>query len=198
MSISRIECLSDGVFAIVVTLLVLELHIPTLKVPGDSAELADALRLLLPKLLSWVASFVYVCTFWVHHHDLMKKARAADPALIWLNNLLLLFQSFVPFPTALMGSYPNNSLAVSLFGVVLFFNAVSIIWMHCHIAKRLLKENYDRAQEKASARRNLIGPVVFAVAAAMAWVHPSVSLALYLLVPPLFILPSRSRLLHEA
>lgn len=198
MSIARIECLSDGVFAIVVTLLVLEFHIPALRVSGDSGELAAALKLLLPKFLSWVASFVYVCTFWVHHHDLLRKARSADPALIWLNNLLLLCQSFVPFPTALLGSYPDNALAVCFFGVVLVLNSLSIIAIHVHIAKRLLKEGYDKKQERASSRRNLIGPAIFATAAALAWVRPSVSMALYLLVPPLFILPSRSRFLNEA
>ena len=78
MSLERIVAFSDGVFAIIVTILVLELHVPHLNEPHNARELAEALLALLPKFLSWVASFLYVCAFWINHHYIFRIARAAD------------------------------------------------------------------------------------------------------------------------
>src|SRR5271165_163734 len=105
LGLTRIEAFSDGVFAIVVTLLVLELKVPELHDPNNPQELGQQLVALLPKFLSWLISFIIVCKF-------------------WLNSLFLMFQSFIPFPTAMMGEHPANPLAVSLFGVVMAVNTV--------------------------------------------------------------------------
>src|SRR5881397_539398 len=94
LRLTRIEAFSDGVFAIVVTLLVFE---------------------PLPKFLSWLISFIIVCKFWLNHHHVLGLARHADYGMVWLNALFLMSQSFVPFPTALMGEYPGNPLAVPFF-----------------------------------------------------------------------------------
>lgn len=189
MSLERIAMFSDGVFAIIVTILVLELRVPHLDDPHNARELAKALAGLLPKFLSWVASFLYVCVFWIHHHYIFRIARAADRGLVWLNNLFLLCHSFIPFPTALLGDYPKNPLAVSFFGVVLLVNALAIIALHAYVVRNLLAEGEDRAAEWAHSRRSCRGPVLFAFGAAMAWVAPMVSLVTYLLIPLLFILP---------
>jgi uncharacterized membrane protein len=189
MSLERIATFSDGVFAIIVTLLVLELRVPHLHDPRNARELAEALAGLLPKFLSWVASFLYVCVFWIHHHYIFRIARAADRGLVWLNNLFLLCHSFIPFPTALLGDYSTNPLAVSFFGVVLLVNALAIIALHAYVVRNLLAEGEDRAAEWAHSRRSCQAPVLFAFGAAMAWILPIVSLVSYLLIPLLFILP---------
>src|SRR5881397_3760164 len=115
LHLTRIEAFSDGVFAIVVTLLVLELKLPVLKDHGSVSELAHQLVELAPKFLSWLISFIIVCKFWLNHHHVLGLARHANYAMVWLNALFLMFQSFVPFPTALMGEYPGNPLAVPFF-----------------------------------------------------------------------------------
>lgn len=189
MSLERIATFSDGVFAIIVTILVLELRVPHLHDPHNARELAEALAGLLPKFLSWVASFLYVCVFWIHHHYILKIARAADRGLVWLNNLFLLCHSFIPFPTALLGDYSTNPLAVSFFGVVLLVNALVIIALHAYVVRNLLAEGEDRTAEWAHSRHSCRAPVLFAFGAAMAWVVPMVSLVLYLVIPLLFILP---------
>src|SRR5450432_1417794 len=113
LHLNRIEAFSDGVFAIIVTLLVLELKIPDLHDHPNVHELSEKLLAILPKFLSWLISFIIVCKFWLNHHHVLSLASHANYALVWLNSLFLMFQSFIPFPTGLMGEYPENPLAVS-------------------------------------------------------------------------------------
>lgn len=113
LRLNRIEALTDGVFAIIVTLLVLEFKVPPLEDPDDIAELGGFLAALLPKLLSWLISFIILAKFWLNHHHVLNMARHFNYAAVWLNAIFLMTQSFVPFPTALMGEYPENPLAVS-------------------------------------------------------------------------------------
>ena len=108
LHLTRIEAFSDGVFAIVVTLLVLELKLPMLKEHGSVSELAHQLVELAPKFLSWLISFIIVCKFWLNHHHVLGLARHANYGLAWLNSLFLMGQAFIPFPTAMMGEYPTN------------------------------------------------------------------------------------------
>jgi uncharacterized membrane protein len=103
LHLTRVEAFSDGVFAIVVTLLVLELKVPALKDHASVAELAHQLAELLPKFLSWLISFIIVCKFWLNHHHILGLARNANFGFVWLNSLFLMGQSFIPFPTALVG-----------------------------------------------------------------------------------------------
>src|SRR6266542_2046146 len=123
LRLNRIEAFSDGVFAIVVTLLVLELKVPELHEPASVSELGRQLRDLFPRFLSWLISFIIVAKFWLNHHHVLL-ARHADYAMVWLNSIFLMFQSFVPFPTAMMGEYPPNRLAVSIFGLVMALNTM--------------------------------------------------------------------------
>lgn len=127
LRLTRIEAFSDGVFAIIVTLLVLELKVPPLKEHASAAELWHQLGELLPKFLSWLISFIIVCKFWLNHHHVRGLARHADYGLVWLNSIFLMGQAFIPFPTALMGEYATNPLAVSLFGCVFAVNTL-LFW----------------------------------------------------------------------
>src|SRR5215831_13899607 len=136
LRLTRIEAFSDGVFAIVVTLLVLELKVPALKDHASVSELAHALVELLPKFLSWLISFIIVCKFWLNHHHLLAMARHADCGMVWINSIFLMGQSFIPFPTALIGQYSENALAVSIFGVVFALNTVLFIALQSYIHRR--------------------------------------------------------------
>lgn len=114
---SRVEAFSDGVFAIIVTLLVLEIKVPHLAHDASAAELATALYTLLPKLLSWVISFLMVCVIWVNHHRILDQIVHITHGIFWFNALLLLCYSFIPFPTALLvAAVPqaNQSIAEAL------------------------------------------------------------------------------------
>ena len=188
LRLGRIEAFSDGVFAIIVTLLVLELHAPELHHSDSVAELAQGLYALLPKFLSWLISFIIVCKFWLNHHHLLNQAAHADYGMVWLNSIFLMFQSFVPFPTALMGEHHDNPLAVSLFGVVMAFNTVLFMVLQGYILRRLAKPE-AAAQDPKLLLKSIAGPLGYLIGAGLAWVSLPLGFVFYALTPMLFITP---------
>ena len=189
LKLNRVEAFSDGVFAIVVTLLVLDLHVPDLRHAGSVLELAHGLIDLLPKFLSWAISFIIVCKFWLNHHFLLGQARYADYAVIWLNSLFLMFQSLIPFPTALMGEYPKNSLAVSLFGVVMAVNTLLFMLLQSYITRKLIKPEFVRSVDPHIMKKSLIGPISYLLGTAAAWICIPAAFVVYMITPLFFITP---------
>jgi uncharacterized membrane protein len=193
LRLTRIEAFSDGVFAIIVTLLVLELKVPALKDHASVNELAHHLLEALPKFVSWLISFIIVCKFWLNHHHILGLARHADYAMVWLNSLFLLGQSFIPFPTALAGEYPTNPLAVSFFGVVFAFNTFLFLILHVYIVRRLIKPELAAIQDPRGFIKALVGPASYLVGAVLAWVSVPVAFVVYALTPLFYITPPEGR-----
>lgn len=189
LHLNRLEAFSDGVFAIIVTLLVLELKVPDLHDPGNARELAYALMDLLPKYVSWLISFIIVCKFWLNHHHVMNLASHADYGLLWLNSFFLMFQSFVPFPTALMGEYPDNPLAVSFFGVVMALNTLLFIALHNYVLHHMLKPDCAATVPRRIIRKSFVGIVFYLLGAAGAWLSLYVAFAFYFITPLFFLIP---------
>ncbi len=189
LRLNRIEAFSDGVFAIVVTLLVLELHVPELRDHNSVSELAEHLLALLPKFLSWFISFIILAKFWLNHHHVLNLARDANYTLVWMNSIFLLTQSFVPFPMAMMGEYPTNPLAVSFFGVVMAVNTLVFIALHAYVVRRLLKPELVGTQNPNFVRQGFIGPLSYLLGAASAWVSVYAAFLIYLLTPLFYIVP---------
>jgi uncharacterized membrane protein len=188
---NRIEAFSDGVFAIVVTLLVLELKVPELT---DPSQLPAALVHLMPKFLSWVISFAVVCIFWVNHHRLFHTLKQADNNVPWLNGLYLMFISFIPFPTALMGEYIQDKLPVIFFGAVMVLASLTASLLRAYASRKdeLLEDGLNHSEVRSFAKRSfLFGPVLYACAALSGWIHPYVAVGLYVVIPIYFILPKR-------
>ena len=192
LRLTRIEAFSDGVFAIVVTLLVLELKVPELHDHGSASELGAHLLELFPKFLSWLISFVIVCKFWLNHHHILGLARHADYAMVWLNSIFLMFQSFVPFPTAMMGEYPTNPVAVTGFGVVMAFNTLLFVALQAYILRNLLKPELAGTQDPRFVRKSFVGVGSYLLGAAAAWFSVHLAFALYRLTPLFFIVPPAS------
>jgi uncharacterized membrane protein len=190
LRLNRIEAFSDGVFAIIVTLLVLELRVPELKEHTSVSELAQELIHLLPKFLSWLISFIIVCKFWLNHHHILGLAKHANYALVWINAIFLMFQSFVPFPTALMGEYPDNPLAVSFFGGVMALNTLIFIALHAYIVRNLIKPELASRYNPNFVRQATIGPVSYLVGAAVTWISIPVAFLVYMITPLFYIVPA--------
>ncbi len=112
MTKTRLEAFSDGVFAIVITLLILNIHIPEV----DYAHLKEALIAIIPNLVSYVMSFIIIGVYWVAHHRNFMLISKVDSIFLWLNILLLLFVSFIPFPTYLIGQYPFRKIPLIIYG----------------------------------------------------------------------------------
>ncbi len=193
LRLTRIEAFSDGVFAIVVTLLVLELKVPSMRDHQSVRELAHHLLDLLPKFLSWLISFIIVCKFWLNHHHILGLARHADYAMVWLNCIFLMFQAFIPFPTALMGEYATNPLAVTVFGVVMAVNTLLFIALHAYILRNLIKPDLVDAQDPHIIRKSFVGVFSYSIGAAAAWLSVHAAFVIYLLTPLFFIVPPTRR-----
>jgi uncharacterized membrane protein len=189
---TRLEGLSDGVFSIIMTLLILEI-----KIPHDfdnritnSQALWDELKHLASPLVSWLISFVILGLFWRNHHCIFKMAKRSDYALVWMNIFFLLFLSFVPFPAHLMGTYPRIPLAVASLGIVMFPATALMAAMYYYIAKNYLVEDYDKATVLKNVRLAFwTAPVIYAVAILLAWINPLFTFICYTIIPFLFILP---------
>lgn len=182
ISRGRTQALNDGVFAIVVTLLVLELKVPHLTAPDSLSELTEALRELLPKFVSWVISFMTVCVIWLNHHRLFKMMARIDNGLFWWNANLLFWTSFIPFPTGLMGDYPTNKLAVSFYGMVMFMMACAFVLerIHLHRHTHLIHDNTDLAEFRRSTLYSVaLGPVAYAIGAGLAWINVGAAIVCY-------------------
>ena len=115
MSKQRIEAFSDGVFAVAITLLVLNFKVTGL----DRSDLRNQILGQWPHLLSYVLSFVIVGVYWVAHHTLFHFVKKTNRALLWLNNFFLMTIVFLPFPAGLLGEYPGSELSILLYGSTL-------------------------------------------------------------------------------
>jgi uncharacterized membrane protein len=189
LHLARIEAFSDGVLAVAVTLLVLELKVPVLNDHADVGELGRALLDQLPKFVSWLISFIIVCKFWLNHHYLLGLARHADYGFVWLNSIFLMGQSFIPFPTAMVGEYPGNALAVSFFGCVFALNTLMFMALQAYVVARLIKPELAGLQDPHGLRKAFVGPLSYLAGAAAAWIYTPAAFVIYALTPLFYITP---------
>jgi uncharacterized membrane protein len=151
---ARVLALSDGVFAIIVTLLVLEIHVPELT---QGHSLNEALREVQPSLVAFVISFVLAGMYWVGHRDLFALIRRTDRGLVWLNILYLLPLCLLPFAAGLLGRYDQEPVALRIYGLVLVAIAVMrvVIWLYATNRPHLLWQRLDDRQRRAGLALNL-------------------------------------------
>ena len=199
-STGRLEAFSDGVFAIAITILILELGVPNLPkaLPKEliAQELGRKLLELWPgKLVAYMLSFVVIGTYWVSHHMVFHHIQRSNRTLLWLNILFLLCVSFIPFPTALLGHYFEQQIAVIIYAASLGFTSLigQALWVYASHDRRLVNNDISPALVLEISRKNLTGALIYACAIATSFVSVPASIGLLLLAPVLFILPSRVR-----
>jgi uncharacterized membrane protein len=186
----RLEAFSDGVFAIVITLLVLELKVPHIPHAERTSEVLAALREVLPKMFSWFVSFFFIAFVWLHHHQIMNMSTMANYKVVWINVILLFFLSLLPFPTALMGEYPRQPLIVMLWGLTMAMVTFWLALLYAYCTHHFLRPTYDPATVRRNVRLSfLAGPLLYLVAALCAWISVKLSYVLYMLVPILYVMP---------
>ena len=189
---NRVEAFSDGVFAIIVTLLVLEIKVPHIEVHDSGNDLLQALTGLFPKFISWIISFFTVCVIWVNHHRLFKMFNIFNHGLFWWNAVLLMWCSFIPFPTAVLGDYPGNQTAVLLYGLVMMMMALTFSLMRLYAGRKETLLNPDveiRNFRKGTFYSVIFGPVLYLAGALFSFIHPYISFAIYLGIAIYFIFP---------
>ena len=146
----RLEALSDGVFAIACTLLVLEIEIPHFNSGINVAEQWHEFSELMPSLIAFVFSFLNILVFWANHDAINKVIVRYDTKTTYLNIVFLLFISLIPFTTAFIGQNPHSFVAIAAYGLVLMFASATAIWMYSHLAFKsnlLLPEVSERSKK---------------------------------------------------
>jgi uncharacterized membrane protein len=182
---ARLMALTDGVFAIVITLLVLEIHVPEL---SGGQRLTEALREVRPSFVAFLISFLITAISWTAHRDLFAHIRLTDRNLVWLNLLYMLPLSLLPFGAALMSRYDREPVALSLYGLLLLLIALTrlIVWMYATNRPHLLFEPIDRRSRRVGVVLVLIPAALWLLAILIADSAPSASLAIYAGVPILY------------
>lgn len=189
MKTNRIEALSDALFAIVLTLLILEIRIPQLSNPVSVTELRNSLIMLSPKFISFAVSFVVVSVFWIGHHNQFNFINKSDRIFLWLNILLFMFVSFIPFSSGLLGEYPKNQLSIVFYGVNLIIVGF-ILYMHWNYAvKNKLTPNLSKEFINGVNKRILIGPLFYFIGIMASFLNPFLSLICFIVPVVIQILP---------
>ena len=179
----RLEAFSDGVIAIIITIMVLELKIP------HETDIT-ALRPLIPIFLSYVLSFIYVGIYWNNHHHLFQAAQQVNGRTLWANLHLLFWLSLFPFGTAWMGENNFATVPVAVYGVILLFAAIAY-----YILTLTLIAHHGQGSTLATAigrdSKGKISLLTYALAIPLAFVKPWLGCALYILVAVIWIIPDR-------
>lgn len=185
MGKSRLEAFSDGVIAIIITIMVLEMKAP------HGSELTDLLP-VAPTFLTYILSYVYVGLYWNNHHHLFHVVQRVSGGVLWANLHLLFWLSLIPFVTHWLGENHFTAWPTALYGVVLFMAAVA----YYILTRALLAVHGENANAKLAAAlgrdvKGKLSVVVYAAAIGLAFVVPEVSLALYALMAAIWLIPDR-------
>jgi uncharacterized membrane protein len=183
MSKGRLEAFSDGVIAILITILVLELKVP------HGADW-QALRPLTPVFLTYVLSFVFLGIYWNNHHHMLHAASRIDGRVLWANQHLLFWLSLVPFVTGWMGENHYEPLPVAAYGAVMLLSAIA--WTLLQAA--LVAAEGPGSRLKAAVGNDLKGKIsagLYAAAIPLAFVHQWISIGLYVVVTLAWLVPDR-------
>ena len=183
----RVVALSDGVFAIIITILVLEIAVPE---NLSEQSLLEALDDLQPTLVAWVISFLLTGMFWVAHRDLFARVRVVNRDLVWLNLLFLLPVSLIPFAASVLGKYPDEPVALHLYGVVLIVATVMRLVLYRYVVKRPALLWPDVSTDRASLGLVITAAQIglYLLAIAVADVSTALSTVLFFSVPILYFI----------
>lgn len=169
----RVEAFSDGVFAIAITLLILEIKVPKLPQTSSSGELAAALLGLWPSYLAFLLSFFAILIMWINHHGLFNLVHRVNSGFLYANGFLLLLVSFVPFPTALLAEYLDgsavNAAAAFYCGTFIFISiGYNLVWQ-CIVKGDLLKPDVSAAHVRKITRAYRLGMAVYVISTLVAF-----------------------------
>jgi uncharacterized membrane protein len=184
MGTGRLEAFSDGVLAIIITIMVLDLRVPE----GESG--LASLHAVWPKFVSYVLSFIYIGIYWNNHHHLLHVTRRVNGTVLWSNLHLLFWLSLVPFATSWVGENHFAPAPMALYGLILLMAAIAY-----YVLQMTLKSADGPQSLLASALgtdlKGKMSPVLYLIAIAVAFVRPAISGAIYVLVALIWLVPDR-------
>ncbi|TMF40849.1 MAG: DUF1211 domain-containing protein [Chloroflexi bacterium] len=198
---NRLEAFSDGVFAVAITLLVLNIKIPgldSLNNPLPDKTLWRMLRDEWPSLVAYITSFATIGIMWINHHRLFVHIKRTDTGLLLLNLLLLLIIVFIPVPTALLAEYvaypTDHHVAAIIYSATNVVLAIcfNLLWRYASYHNRFLGKNVDTRAVAAINRQYLFGPLLYLIAFGLAWFNTPASIIVNFSLALFFALPGRS------
>jgi uncharacterized membrane protein len=189
--VQRLTTLADGVFAIVMTLLILDLKVPNLPSNVADSVLNAQLRALFPNFASFILSFVLTGIYWVGHHVQFLFIRRTERTHIWINLFFLLTIAIIPFSAAVLGRFGLHLLPVMWYGANILLAAFGLhmSWIYATHRKRLVDADLDPMVIRRVSERLVFAYVTYGAAMLLALVNPKISLLIYLVLPVFFIVP---------
>lgn len=181
MNKNRLEAFSDGVLAIVITIMVLEIKVPH----GD--QWMD-LKPLIPVFLSYVLSFIYIGIYWNNHHHMLHTVTKVNDKLLWANLHLLFWLSLIPFTTGWMGENHFAALPTAVYGLILLMSAIAYFILQ-RIILQSQGENSILAKAVGNYIKGKISPILYFLAISISWMNPAISGAIYVLVAMMWLMP---------
>ncbi|MCB9320556.1 MAG: DUF1211 domain-containing protein [Lewinellaceae bacterium] len=181
MKTGRLEAFSDGVLAIVITIMVLELKVP------EGSDFAT-LKPLIPKFLSYVLSFIYLGIYWNNHHHLFQAIQKVNGRVLWANLTLLFALSIIPFTTAWMGENHFDKNPVALYGINLLFCAIAFLILEKSAIKHEGAES-TIGQALKNKSKEIISVVTYLVGLGVSFIYPKVSIICYAAVAIIWLIP---------
>ncbi|HEY2032228.1 MAG TPA: TMEM175 family protein [Rhizomicrobium sp.] len=187
-STNRIEAFSDGVIAIVITIMVLELKLPENIYATHS--LMGIIDLISPKVLSYMLSFVVVAILLVNHHAVMRLAPHATTGLYWWNANLLFWTSLVPFATATMGSNPFEPSAVAFYGLLMCAVSIAFALLHGYAERLSISVRRTRLRNYFDIGKDIVSSMLYAIGAGLAFLSVYIAFAIFVAISAAYFLPS--------
>ncbi len=187
MNKGRIESFSDGVIAIVITIMVLQLHIPQLKEDCTSNEVWNAIFSIVPKLFDYLLSFVVISILWLNHHALFDKLPHSTSKLVWYNAFLLFAMSLIPLPTAFLSKYPLLPQAAMFYGFIMFLNTFAFMLLRRYIEVKAKLIPYNQMVQKS----NLIASALYLLSIPLAFFSVYLSYIIFVGIPIWYFLPDK-------
>ncbi len=186
MNKSRLEAFSDGVLAIIITIMILELKIPE----GTSLQ---AVRPLWPALCSYILSFVFIGIYWVNHHHLLHTVKKVNGAIMWANMLLLFSLSLVPFATGWMGATRFDKITVAIYGALLLICGLSFTILAAVIKKTYSQDTSITDALNKSKPKSILSTLFYIASIPISlFVNPLLSALLFVIVSVMWIIPSKA------
>lgn len=187
LSIFRLETLEDGVFAIVMTLLIFDIKLPNL----DNHNLAKELLFIWPNVITFIGTFLLLGVFWFGHRAALNLVKHADHIYHWLNLILLMFVAMIPFSASVIARHYKEHLAILIYGSNLIAISMTMFmqWIYATHNHRLVEKELPESIIYFALIRTIFSPIAYTIAILAGFVSVNISLAIFTLIPILYILP---------
>jgi uncharacterized membrane protein len=195
----RLNAFSDGVFSIVITLMVLSIKIPDIQSDRVAQDLPQELTKLLPDLLSLIISFVILGIYWIGHNNIFSHVIRHDRTLLWLNIFFLMSVATIPYPTTLIVRYGQAQISVIIYAINLIVGGalLDVIWWYGSRKRHLMCESIQPELVHAFHRRILTGPVIYMVAIGVSFVSVTAAKLLFVVAVIFYLIPTAQDFFHH-